>query len=46
MDTDFFQWLAILLLSLACIFNTMHCNYLGKLIKRFSDKSENPSETG
>lgn len=28
MDTDFFQWLAILFLALACIFNTMHCNYL------------------
>ena len=28
MDEDFFQWLAILFLALASIFNTMHCNYL------------------
>ena len=28
MDEDFLQWLAILFLALACIFNTMHCNYL------------------
>lgn len=46
MDEDFLQWLVILFLGLACIFNTMHCNYLGKLIKRFSWKSGNPSKTG
>lgn len=28
MDEDFLQWLVILFLALACIFNTMHCNYL------------------
>ena len=37
MDTDFFQWLAILFLALACVFNTMHCNHLRKMIKRFED---------
>lgn len=37
MDEDFLLWLAILFLALACVFNTMHCNHLRKMIKRFED---------
>ena len=40
MDEDFLQWLAILFLALACIFNTMHCNYLRYTLTASAKKAE------
>lgn len=40
MDEDFLQWLAILFLALACIFNTMHCIYLRYTLIASAKKAE------
>lgn len=45
MDEDFFQWLAILFLALASIFNTMHCNYLRYTSIASAKKAEPGVET-